>query len=203
MKRFIITISREFGCGARGIAKELANRLMIPFYDHELVELAAKKAGVHMDMMKDTDEKVQKRQSKLFKEFSFGSSTDFYSDSAVRAQASVICELADAGQSCIMFGRCADYVLREYPNVLNIFLYAPLKQRIKHITSAYELPDERVAEKLIRKVDRQRHNYYKYVTGRNRGDRLGKDILIDVSTYGEAGTVELMYEAIRIRFGNE
>jgi len=201
MKPYIITISREFGCGARIIAKKLADRLMLPYYDHELVEMAARKAGVHMDLMKGTDEMINKKQTKLLNEFVFGSSTDFYSDAAIKAQVAVICEVANAGESCILFGRCADYILREYPNVISIFLYAPLKSRIQHIASSYGLQDEGVAEKLIRKVDKQRHNYYKYVTGRNRGDRLGKDILIDVSAYGQEGSVELMYEAIRIRFG--
>lgn len=201
MKKCIITISREFGCGARQIAKELAHKLMIPFYDHELVEMAARKAGVHVDWMKETDEVINRKQTKLLNEFAFGSSTEFYSDAAVEAQAAVIREIANKEDICILFGRCADYVLREYPNTINIFLYAPLDDRIEHIYKAYDLPDSRTAEKLIRKVDKQRHNYYKYVTGRNRGDRQGKDVLINVSTYGVEGSVEMMYEAIRIRFG--
>lgn len=203
MKSYIITISREFGCGARQIAKDLADKLMIPFYDYELVSMAAKKVGVNAEMMRGVDEIVSRKQTKLFREFAFGSSTEFYSDEAVKAQASVIYELANKRESCIMFGRCSDYVLREYPNVINMFLYAPLKSRIKHISKTYELNDERVAEKLIQRVDKQRHNYYKYVTGQNRGNRLGKDILIDVNTYGKDGTIELMYEAVRIRFGLE
>jgi cytidylate kinase len=202
MKKYIITISREFGCNAREIGRTLASRLGVPFYDKDLVDLAAEKAGVHIDVIKESDEVMNKKQSRLFSEFGYGSSTTFYSEKAISAQASVIREIADRQESCIMFGRCSDYILREYPNVLNFFFYAPLKERVKHIAKTYELT-EKNADKMIKRIDKQRHNYYKYVTGRNRGDRTGKHVMLDVSTYGIEGSVELICEAIRIRFSDD
>lgn len=197
--KYIITISREFGCNAREIGRTLASRLGVPFYDKDLVDMAAEKAGVHRDIISETDEIMNRKQNRLFDEFVYGSSTSFYSEKAISAQAFVIREVADKRESCIMFGRCSDFILREYPNVLNFFLYAPLDWRIKHIANTYELTDKN-AEKMVARIDKQRHNYYKYVTGRNRGDRQGKHVMIDVSTYGVDGTVELLCEAIRIRF---
>ncbi len=199
MKKYIVTISREFGCNAREIGRSLASRLGVPFYDKDLVDLAAEKAGVHRDIIKETDEVVNKKQSRLFDEFGYGSSTSFFSEKAINAQASVIHEIADRRESCVMFGRCSDYILRQYPDVLNLFFYAPMDWKIKHIANAYQLP-VKSAERMIKRIDKQRHNYYKYVTGKNRGDRMGKHVMLDVSEYGVEGSVELLYEAVRIRF---
>jgi cytidylate kinase len=202
MKRYIITISREFGCNAREIGRTLASRLGVPFYDKDLVDLAAEKAGVHRDVIEVSDEVMNKKQNRLFDEFGYGSSTTFFSEKAINAQAQVIHEIADRKESCIMFGRCSDYILREYPNVLNFFFYAPLDWKISHIARTYELTAKN-AEKMIKRIDKQRHNYYKYVTGKNRGDRSGKHVMLDVSVYGVEGSVELLTEAVRIRFSEE
>ena len=192
--KYVITISREFGCGGREISRKIASKLGIKLYDKDLIDETAKEAGVNIDVIKTTDEKA----GRFFKEFSYGSSTTFYSEKAIDAQAKVIRKAADAGD-CILFGRCSDYFLREYQNCINIFLYAPLEERIKHISNSYKL-DIKASEKMIKKVDRQRHNYYKYVTGRNRGDREGKHLMIDVSYYGIDGTADLICKAVKQKF---
>lgn len=195
--KYVITISREFGCGAREISRKIASNLGIKLYDKDLIDETAKEAGVHVDIIKKSDEKA----GRFFKEFSYGSSTTFYSEKAIDAQAKVIRKAAER-ESCILFGRCSDYFLREYQNCFNIFLYAPFEKRIEHISREYEL-EEKAAEKMIKKVDRQRHNYYKYVTGKNRGDRDGKHLMIDVSYYGIDGTVELICKAVKQKFNFE
>lgn len=192
--KYAITISREFGCAAREIGRKIAAEMGVKFYDKDLIDAVAKKAGVHADVIKEADEKV----GKFFKEFSYGSSTTFYTEKAITAQAEVIREAAN-NESCVLFGRCADYFLREYPNCINIFLYAPLEYRIKHISGDYDL-DLKSAEKMVKKIDRQRHNYYKFVTGKNRGDRDGKHLMVDVSYYGIDGTAELVCKAVRQKF---
>jgi cytidylate kinase len=202
MNKFIITISREFGCNAREIGRTLASELNLPFYDKDLVDLTAQKAGVNREVIEGFDEAANGKMKRLFDEFGYGSSTSFYSEKAISAQISVIREIADKKESCIMFGRCSDFVLREYPNVLNFFFYAPLEKRIKHIANTYELT-EKEADKMIKRIDKQRHNYYKYVTGKNRGDRDYKHVMIDVSEYGVEGSVKLLAEAVRIRFADK
>lgn len=203
MKKYVITISREFGCGAREIARNLASELGVPLYDKDLVDMAARRAGVSVEMFKNTDEVVVKKNaSTLLKEFGYGSTFSFYSEAALDAQAYVIRDIANKKGSCIMFGRCADYILREHSNVTNFFLYAPMEYRIQHIADAYDI-DHREAGKLIKRVDRQRHNYYKYATGRNRGDRQGKDMFIDVKAFGVEGSVKMMADAIHYLYGDK
>jgi Cytidylate kinase len=198
MKKYIITISREFGCNAREIGRSLASKLGVPFYDKQLVDLAALKANINVEIIKESDE-IMNKQNRLFSEFVYGSSNSFYSEKAIAAQALVIREIADKKETCIMFGRCADYILREYPNVINFFFYAPLEKRIEHIAKTYNLT-EKNAEKMIKRIDNQRHNYYEYVTGKSRGDRSGKHVMFDVDAYGLEGSVNLICEAVNIMF---
>ena len=197
MEKFIITISREFGCNAREVARQLAAKLNVKLYDQELVDMTARKAGLNIDFVKSADEKLQKNNNLFIQYFGYGSSTEFYSEKAVTAQIEVIRELANKNESCIMFGRCGDYVLREFPNVLKIYLYAPESARIAHIAMDYELTMQN-AIKLIQRVDKQKRNYYNYVTGHNREDLKEKDVMIDVNTYGIEGTVELIVQALDI-----
>ena len=199
MKKFIITISREFGCNAREVARKAAAELGVEFYDKDLVDMAAERAGISRDSFLDSEEMLDKNADRLLKSFGYGSSTQFYSDKAVKAQVDIIRDLANKRVSAIFFGRCAEYVLREYPNHMNVFLYAPLDARIKHMCETYDLswPE---ADKLIKRVDRQRHNYYKYVTGKNRGDRDNKHLMIDVSEYGTDLTAEMICFAARKMF---
>lgn len=200
MKKYIITISREFGCNAREVGHILASKLNIPFYDKDLVDITAERAGIDADSLIDSEIFLDRHLKELLKMFSYGSSTSFYSEKAVMAQVDVIRELADKKESCIFFGRCSDYILREYPNCLNVFLYAPLSHRIKHMAKDYDLT-EASAAKLIKRVDLQRHNYYKYITGKNRGDRDNKHIMLDVSNFGYEGTADLIIDAVNRKFG--
>ena len=193
----IVTISREFGCNARGIAQKLANELNFAYYDKDLIDLTAQKIGISREIVAAQDEVIGNK-NKFFSKFVYGSSTTFYSEKAISAQAEVISEAANK-EDCILFGRCADYILREYSNCMHIFLYAPLEAKIKHISEVYEM-DTRSAEAMIKKIDRQRHNYYKYVTGHNRGDRATKNLMLDVSMLGEDKSVELLVDAIKERF---
>ena len=197
MRKYVVTISREFGCGAREIAIKLASELGIRLYDKELVDMAARLAGVNSDIIKGSDEVMESKSiGGLLKSFGYGSTSAFYSENAIDAQAQVIKDIANKSEeSCILFGRCADYILREHPHIINFFLYAPMEYRTEHIAESYDLSN-REAAKLIKRVDRQRHNYYKYVTGTNRGDRNGKQMLIDVESFGVEGSVKMMKDAI-------
>lgn len=202
MKKFIITISREFGCNAREIARTTAAELGMNFFDNDLIKLAAERAGISIDSFTDSENIVDKHAESLLRTFGFGLSTQFYSDKAIAAQVGVIRDLANHNLPAVFFGRCSDYILREYPNHLNIFLYAPLAERKKHMAKAYNL-SEAESEKLIKRVDRQRHNYYKYVTGKNRGSRENKNLMIDVSEFGTEKSVQLICNAAKLIFGEE
>lgn len=192
----IVTINREFGCGARDIARQLAEDLHVHFYDRELIDMTADRAGLDKDMIYNMDESMNgKRMGSLVSRFGYGTSTSFYSDKAISAQEAVIREIASKDDPCVIFGRCSDYYLREFPDVVSVFLYAPAPYKIHHIRVTQDLTEEE-AEKLIRRIDRQRHDYYKYVTGKNRGDRYNKYLSIDVSKFGPDGTVSLIKYAL-------
>lgn len=198
MKHFAITIGREFGCRAQEIGRHLAAALNVHFYDRELVELAARRAGINEDFYNKSDEQPWSSDS-FFTEFGYGATPSFYSANAIEAQAWVIRDIANR-ESCIMLGRCSDYFLSEFDNILNIFLFASLPYRIDHISEAYG-KEKKKAAKMISKIDSKRHAYYKYVTGHNRGTRNTRNLMIDVEMFGPEGCVELICKAAKIRFG--
>lgn len=203
MKKYIITISREFGCGARSIAQEVARKLKIIMYDKDLIDMTAERAGMHLNSIEDMDKDIQEDTARqLLSQFSYGSSTSFYSDIAISVQEDVIRELADKNNSSLFFGRCSNYFLRDRDDTIDFFLYAPLEDRIRHISTEYKL-DYRQAKKLIKRVDRQRHNYYKYVTGMSRGNRADNDLMVDVAAMGPSGTVNMIIDACKSKFGDE
>lgn len=200
MKNFKLTVSREFGCNSREITRQLANRLGVTMYDKELVDRAAERAGMNPDSFQDVDKGILTSEERLTSFFGYGSTTNFYSDEAIKAQISIIRDIANQQKPAIFFGRCADFILREHPNTLNLFLYAPFEARKKHVMEAYKL-DGPSAERMIKRIDRQRHNYYKYVTGINRSDRNLKHIMIDVNRFGTEKTVDIIYQIVQMEFG--
>lgn len=181
MTKVVVTLGREFGCNAREIGRRLAAKLGVAFYDHELVDRAALRAGI-------SNEQVQK-----WDDFDYGMDKRFYTEKAIEAQAFVIRDIADR-ESCVLLGRCSDFFLAQFPSVLHAFVYAPLPYRISHVSEAYKL-DMKAAGKLIAKIDSKRHAYYRFVTGRNRGDRHGRNLMIDVEKFGIDGTVDMIYSA--------
>lgn len=200
MKRFVITIGREFGCNACEVGRRLASKLGVHFYNKELAVEAAALAHIDENLTVNSDRNVLEKEKLRFyvEEFGYGASKAFYNQEAVEAQAYVIRKIANT-ENCVMFGRCADYFLSEFDFTLNVFLYAPENFRIKHVSSAYNL-DEAKAKKLVIKIDRERHDYYKFVTGKNRGDRHGRNIMIDMNMFSVDDAVDLIYEAAKKRF---
>ena len=204
MKRFVITIGREFGCNASEVGRELAARLGVKFYEKELVVRAAAVAGIDEDSISNPDRKVKRNDithlmQYFINEFGYGITSSYFSEKAIGAQAYVIRQIANT-ESCVMFGRCADYFLSEFGNTLNVFLYAPLEFRIRHVHEAYKLT-QIDAEKLIKKIDKKRHDYYKTVTGKNRGDRHGRNLMIDMQMFSVEDAVDLIYRTAQKRFG--
>ena len=196
MKKIIITISREFGCGAREIARKLASDLGITFYDKDLVDMAAQKAGVHVDVFKNSDEVIMARSaSKLFREFGYGSSTAFYSEQAIAAQADVIRDIADGKDAAILFGRCSDYILRDRKDVLNVFIHADFEYRKNRVVSVYG-QNEFAPDKRIKDKDKRRIAYYKYYTDRKWADAKNYQLCLDSGVLGIDKCVELIEKAM-------
>ena len=168
MKKFIITISREFGCNAREVARKAAAELGVEFYDKDLVDMAAERAGISRDSFLDSEEMLDKNADRLLKSFGYGSSTQFYSDKAVKAQVDIIRDLANKRVSAIFFGRCADYVLRNSENCLKVFFSAPLMSRIRRVAQRQNI-SEGEAKATVQKNEKLRADNYRYYTRRMWG----------------------------------
>ena len=168
MKKFIITISREFGCNAREVARKAAAELGVEFYDKDLVDMAAERAGISRDSFLDSEEMLDKNADRLLKSFGYGSSTQFYSDKAVKAQVDIIRDLANKRVPAIFFGRCADYVLRNSENCLKVFFSAPLMSRIRRVAQRQNI-SEGEAKATVQKNEKLRADNYRYYTRRMWG----------------------------------
>ena len=193
-RQMVITIGRSFGSTGREIGERLSETLGIGFYDRNLIDMAAKKIGMDRSVVGSADEKLIGR----FLELSPGIDLiqENKNEKIYRAQAEVIRSIVKRGESCVIVGRGADYVLRNRHEVLKVFIYAPFDYRTRTVMERYGFKKEE-AEKVIRHMDKTRRNYYEYFTDRNWDQKEGKDLLIDSSEFGIQGTVELIRLAAR------
>ncbi len=204
MERFIITIGRQFGSGGRAIGEKLAERLGVPFYDKELISLAAKESGINPDVFNEVDEKAANSllYSLSMGMYSFGSGFSAMGDLPVNdklyiLQHKIIRKIADEG-SCVIVGRCADYVLRDRDDCVNIFFYANMEFRKKEAVKKHGI-DEARAEHIITKTDKSRANYYSFYSGQKWGMTENYDLCIDSSKLSEDKIVDLIVSYIRMR----
>ena len=188
MKKTIITISREFGSGGREIGKKLAEQLNVPFYDKELIEIAAKESGLDKELFEEEDSRTSKGFRLLGAlGYSLGGPLSTITELSLNdrlflVQSQVIEQVAKEG-ACVIVGRCADYVLKDYDTVLNVFIHGNMKEK-----------KERAIENSIHKIDKRRANYYEYYTDRKWGRAENYDISLNSSTFGIDGCVEIIKE---------
>lgn len=189
---YIITIGREYGSGGRYIGEELAKRLHIHFYDHSLLEKVVEHSGFCMDYVKENDEKKEN----FFSYFSFnGSYNDLSASQKVSiAEFNTIKKIAET-ESCVIVGRCADYVLKDYPNVVNVFIYAKMEDKVKRAVKYYGI-DEKKAEEIIMKKNKMRASYYNFYTNQKWGKASCYDICLD-SSIGICETVEVILQYVQ------
>ena len=203
----IITIGREYGSGGRQIGQEVAKYFGIKCYDKELLEHAANDSGICKELFEHHDEKPTNSflYSLVMDTYSFGYSSSGFSDMPMNhkiflAQFDAIKKLAGEGP-CVMVGRCADYALAEYPNVLSVFISGNMDEKIKYISKLYDkTPDK--AKDIIVKTDKKRSNYYNYYTSKKWGDARSYDICLNSSVLGPEGTVDAILEIIKLRERN-
>jgi len=205
MSKYVITIARGYGSGGRTIGKMLAQELGIPYYDRDLLRLASDDSGINQDLFAKADEKLKK--SLLFKiasnvykgELIAPDSDDFVSnDNLFNYQAKIIKELANT-ESCIIIGRCADFVLKDYDNVAKVFVHAPLSDCINTLKGMTGKPEKEL-EKQITSIDKHRSEYYKYYTGRDWEDAKNYDLCLNSSQLGFEKCVEIVKSYLDIRF---
>lgn len=190
----IITISREFGSGGRTIGKEVANRLGIPCYDKELIEKIAEETGYDKAFIADEGEHAPNGSSFAYMFLGRGQDGLANADKIWIAQQRVIRELAEKG-SCVIVGRCADYVLRDRTDCFNVFVYADKKQRAERIVKQYG-ECEIEPEKRLMDKDKKRRLNYKYFTEQEWGRKENYHLCIDSGFFGIEKSVQLILEAV-------
>ncbi len=201
MANAIITIARQYGSGGHEVGKKLAQELRLPFYDKELLERAAKDSGFCQEIFENYDEKPTNSflYSLVMDTYSMGYSSAAFAEMPLNhkiflAQFNAIKDIAKEGL-CVIVGRCADYALTDFPNAINVYLYADLKDRISRIARRHDLTDAR-AKDLIQKTDKSRASYYNYYTNKKWGEAAGYDLCLNTGTLGIDGTVSMIREFV-------
>lgn len=200
MDNIYITIGREFGSGGREIGKKLAQALNIPYYDKELLAVAAEESGLSHEFLKNYDEKPT--NSFLYslvmgQHGLFSNGYDTVEQLAANAQRDAVLAVADKG-SCVIVGRCADYILRDRPGLFRVFVTASMNARIYRICKRDGLTTEEAEEK-IRQMDRTRSSYYSFHTDRDWGAASSYDLCVSSSLKGVDGAVETILTFLRAK----
>lgn len=199
-ENYIINIGRQFGSGGKAIGEKIATRLGIKLYDKELIMLAARESGFSEECFEQCDEQkgVLRALFGYFRAPFVGNYSNCDSplsgETLFRIQSDVIRRVAER-ESCIFVGRCADYILREHPRAVNIFLTANLEDRIHRIASRTGCTKQE-AEAKIEAMDRQRARYYNYYTSRTWGEAATYDLTINTSILGDEATAELIIDFV-------
>lgn len=196
MKHMVITIGCEYGSGGPEIGRKLAEHYEIGFYDRALIDDVVERTGVDKEKVEKADQALSGMRYQI--ETKFGTRYANLIASMFSIQTETIKEIADGG-SCVIIGRCSDYILKNREDSLRIFIYAPLEERIRTVMEKEQL-SEKEAESKIKLMDEALHSRYKYMTGTYRGDRQNRQILIDSSLLGWDKTAEYLEMLIDMKF---
>lgn len=204
-EKFVINIGRQLGSGGRVIGEKLAAEFGISFYDKELIQIASKESGLGKEFFEKTDEK----ESHSFFGGLLGLRTNVNSEiytnnylcneTFFKIQSDVIRQLAKK-ESCVFVGRCADYILREDPRCINVFITANTDDRIKRIAQSHELSVEK-AQTLIEKTDKKRAEYYNFYSNKVWGAAESYHLCINSSVLGIDETVTFIRRFIEQKLG--
>lgn len=196
----IITIARQYASGGKEIGQKVAEKLNVPFYDKELIAMAAKQNGYSQELFESADEKAGNSllYSLLMGSYAFGNPITPVNimplnDQLFLIQADLIKKAAAEG-SCVIVGRCADYVLRDNKSCLKVYIHADKPSRINRAIKEYSVPQNKSAD-VLAKTDKQRANYYNFYTNRKWDDLDNYDLVLNSSTLGIDNTVDLIVTA--------
>jgi cytidylate kinase len=212
MKNCIVTISREFGSGGRDVGKLLANEIGLPYFDKEIMHLAAEKSGLSTDFIERSGESVPskfllnlRRISSRMPTTRIPSPYTSYRmatahngqidiDKLFYVQSSVIKEIANAG-GCVIIGRCASYILENDPRLLSVFIRGNFDDRVRRSIDTYEMAEKNAATD-VNTIDKHRANYYRTYTHRQWADTDNYDLVVNTSYTGISGAASVIKAAI-------
>jgi len=207
IEKFVVNVGRQLGSGGREISAELAKRLNISYYDKELLNVASEESGLCKEFFEKADEQAsQPLTGGLFGlRFPFSGNSmvntlNYLSNDALfQIQSDAIRKLAEE-KSCLFIGRCADYILRENPRCVNIFISASLPFRVNRISSIENISAEKAEEKINR-VEKRRAEFYNYYSNKRWGAAESYHLCIDSSVLGIAKTTDFIEQFIRAKLG--
>ena len=201
-KNLVITIGRQCGSGGRMIGQKIAERLGIKCYDKELLNLASKNSGLCKELFESHDEKPTSSflYSLVMDTYSLGYTTSAYTDMPINhkiflAQFDTIKKLADE-ESCVIVGRCADYALADYPNVLTVFITGNEEEKITRLAEINKIDPQKAREMMI-KTDKRRSSYYNYYSSKKWGDAQSYDLCINSTVVGVENAVEIILDCAK------
>lgn len=200
-KKYVITIARQFGSMGRPIAMKLSEILGVEFYDRDIVDQAAIKLDLPVSIIDENEESAKEVSKNTYSRMQFPlgrqKSTEMQ-DKIFEAQKNIIKFLAEK-ESCIIVGRCGDFILSEMENTMHIYIYAPYEDRLKHCTNELGLSTEE-GKRMIKKVDEAREAYHLQYAGFKPDDYNHKNLMIDSSLLGVDGTAEYLATLIKKKF---
>ena len=193
----VLTVAREYGSGGRYVAKLVAEKLGLKFYDKDLIEIISNESGLSADYI---EAKEQNKQGSLLSSYN----TPYYNnlsndDSLFIAESNAIKQVAEKG-GCVIVGRCSNYILKDNPNVINIFLYSDDENKVKRAVKYYGL-DEKNALKEINRINKNREKHYNYYTHEKWRNPNNYDLCINVDTLGVKKTAEYIVEFMNNKSG--
>jgi cytidylate kinase len=197
VSKYVITINRQFGSLGRPIAQKLSELLDIDYYDRDIVEAAAKELGMQVPVISSEEEIAKSRFFSMA--YPLGMGTNRTQDLIFKAQEKIINTFANKS-SCIIVGRCSDFVLENTKDAMHVFIYAPYQARLRNCIDALKM-SEIEAKKMIERVDRARDLYHKSYAGYLPSDCTHKHMLIDSDMFGVDGTASVLKSAVEKRFG--
>lgn len=205
MEKFVITIAREYGSGGKTIGKMLAEELKVPYYDRELLKMASEESGINEALFAGADESF--KGTTLFKaargvytgEVIPPDREDFVSNQNLfNFQAKVIRSLAER-ESCVIIGRCADFILKDMDHVLRIYVHAPYDVCVANAQKVHPTMSEEEVKRLINKTDKRRANYYTHFTGKNWKDADNYDLCLNSNDLSWEKCVALVKAYLEIK----
>ncbi len=203
--KFVITIGRQFGSGARNVGRVIAERLGITFYDNELLLEAAKESGLSVEFFQKNDE-VSPSIFRNVLTFSYGLNlqsvlpfnTSSLSDESLYNMQTLAIEEAAQKSSCVIIGRTADYILRHHPHCYSVFLYSDIEHRIKHLIERGECKTESEAKALAIKKNRLRESYYNFYTDKRWGVAESYDLCLNITRMSDDEVADMVIKYVML-----
>lgn len=198
-KHYTIVIQRQFGSQGRNIARIVADRLGIKFYDRDIVEKVATTLGLPVSQIAEEEEKAGTGLRYIMAKFPLGTDDAYMQNMIFQVQKDIILDVAER-ENCIIVGRCADYLLKNRKDNLNIYIYAPYSYRLETCIKTYGMTADE-AKHMIASVDKARNNYHKLYTGTLPSDPENMDLMINSSIISIEDVADTIVEIAKKRFG--